>query len=100
MLLLGVGQFFLLHLIYNLLARNNLVAAVGSGIVLVIFVILAFGVNFRQSWAHLIAIYFLVGVILVTLLRWVLPADLAVLGIADLDPAIQEFVQPRPSGLG
>lgn len=99
-LLLGVGQFFLLQLIYNLLARNNMYAAVGSGLVLVIFVILAFGVHFRQSWAHLIAIYFLVAVILVSLLRWVLPADLAVLGIADLDPAIQQFVQPLTSGLG
>jgi hypothetical protein len=99
-LLLGVGQFFLLQLIYNLLSQKNLYAAVGSGIVMVIFAILAFGVNFRQSWAHLIAIYFLVGVILVSLLRWVLPADLAVLGIAELDPAIQEFVQPLTSGLG
>ena len=99
-LLLGVGQFFLLQLIYNLLARNNIYAAVGSGMVMVVFVVLAFGVNFRQSWAHLIAIYFLVGVILVSLLRWVLPADLAVLGIAELDPAIQEFVQPLTSGLG
>lgn len=99
-LLLGVGQFFLLQLIYNLLSQRNMVAAVGSGIVMVLFVILAFGVNFRQSWAHLIAIYFLVGVILVSLLRWVLPADLAVLGIAEMDPAIQQFVQPLTSGLG
>lgn len=99
-LLLGVGQIFLLQLIYNLLARNNMYAAVGSGIVMVIFVVLAFGVNFRQSWAHLIAIYFLVAIILVSLLRWVLPADLAVLGIDDLDPAIQQFVQPLTTGLG
>jgi tetratricopeptide (TPR) repeat protein len=99
-LLLGVGQFFLLQLIYNLLARDNMFAAVGSGMVMVIFVSLAFGVHFRQSWAHLIAIYFLVGIILVSLLRWVLPADLAVLGIADLDPAIRQFVQPLTSGLG
>lgn len=99
-LLLGVGQFFLLQLIYNLLARDNMYAAVGSGIVMVIFVVLAFGVNFRQSWAHLIAIYFLVGVILVSLLRWVLPADLTVLGIAELDPAVQQFIQPLTSGLG
>ena len=99
-LLLGVGQFFLLQAIYNLLAQKNLYAAMGSGIVMAIFVALAFGVNFRQSWAHLIAIYFLVAIILVSLLRWVLPADLAVLNIADLDPAIQQFVQPLASGLG
>jgi len=99
-LLLGVGQFFLLQLIYNLLARHNMYAAVGSGIVMALLVVLAFGVNFRQSWAHLLAIYFLVGIILVLLLRWVLPADLSVLGIADLDPAIQQFVQPLTSGLG
>ncbi len=99
-LLLGVGQFFLLQLIYNLLARNNLYTAVGGGIVMVILVVLAFGVNFRQSWAHLIAIYFLVGIIMVSVLRWVLPADLTVLGVAELDPAIQEFVQPLTTGLG
>lgn len=99
-LLLGVGQFFLLQLIYNLLAQNNMFAAVSSGIVMIIFVVLAFGVNFRQSWAHLMAVYFLVGIILVSVLRWVLPADLAVLGIAELDPAIQDFVQPLTSGLG
>ncbi len=99
-LLLGVGQFFLLQLIYNLLARENMFAAVGSGIVMAILVILAGGVHFRQSWAHLIAIYFLVGIVLVSLLRWVLPADLAVLGIAGLDPAVQAFVQPLTTGLG
>ncbi len=99
-LILGVGQFFLLQLIYNLLSRNNMYAAVGSGMVMVILVVLAFGVNFRQSWAHLVAIYFLVGIIMVSVLRWVLPADLSVLGIAATDPAIQQFVQPLTSGLG
>lgn len=99
-LVLGVGQLFVLQVLYNILARHNLVTAVGSGLVAVFFVILAAGVHFRQNWAHLTAIYALSAVILVLLLRWALPADLEALGLAALDPAIQEFILPLTTGLG
>jgi len=61
---------------------------------------LAFGIGWRQTWAHLITIYLLIAVILFSLLRWVLPANLEMLGVADLDPAIQQFVLPLTSGMG
>ena len=99
-LLLGVSQFFLLQLLYNILAQGNLAAAVGSGIMVAIFAGLAFGVRWRQTWAHLISIYLLIGVIVVLLLRWVLPPDLATLGMAELDPAIRDFIMPLTSSLG
>ncbi|WP_420628591.1 hypothetical protein [Candidatus Leptofilum sp.] len=99
-LLLGVGQFFLLQLLYHILAQGNLVAAVGSGIMVAIFMGLALGVAWRQTWAHLTAIYLLIGVILFSLLRWVLPPDLAMLGVENMDPAIQQFILPLTSGLG
>jgi tetratricopeptide (TPR) repeat protein len=99
-LLLGVSQFFLLQLLYNVLAQGNLYAAVGSGIMVAIFAGLAFGVGWRKTWAHIMAIYLLIGVIMVSLLRWVLPANLSMLGVADLDPAIQQVILPLTSGLG
>ena len=99
-LLLGVGQLLLLQMLYNILAQKNFAAAIGNGLVMVWFVALAFGVHFRQSWAHIIAIYSLTAIILVSLLRWVLPPDLATLGLESLDPAIQNFVQPLTTGLG
>ena len=99
-LLLGLGQLMLLQMLYNILAQKNFAAAIGNGIVMVWFVALAFGVHFRQSWAHIIAIYSLTAVILVSLLRWVLPTDLATLGLASLDPAVQDFIQPLTTGLG
>ncbi len=99
-LLLGVGQLFVLLVLYNILARHNLYTAVASGLVAVFFVLLAAGVHFRQNWAHLAAIYSLVALILGLLLRWALPADLEALGLASLDPAIQDFVMPLTTGLG
>lgn len=99
-LLLGIGQLLLLQMLYNILAQKNFAAAIGNGVVMTGFVALAVGVHFRQSWAHLIAIYSLVAIILASLLRWVLPADLAVLGLGEMDPAIQNFVLPVTTGLG
>ena len=99
-LLLGISQFFLLQLLYNILAQRNLFAAVSSGIMVVIFAGLAFGVGWRQPLAHVTAIYMLIAVILFSLLRWVLPADLVALGVANMDPAIQQFVLPLTSRLG
>jgi tetratricopeptide (TPR) repeat protein len=99
-LLLGVGQFLMLQIIYNILAQKNLYAAVGNGFVMVAFFILAVAVNFRQFWAYITAIYLLSSIILVTLLRWIIPANLATLGLENYDPAIQDFILPLTSGLG
>lgn len=99
-LLLGVSQFFLLQLLYNILAQGNLYAAAGSGLMVAIFAGLALGVAWRQTWAHLTAIYWLIGVILFSVLRWLLPANLVMQGVADMDPAIQQFILPLTSGLG
>ena len=99
-LVLGVGQLLLLQAIYNVLAQENVFAAVGNGLMMVVFVGLAIGIHYRQSWAHLTAIYLLVAVILVSLLRWIVPPDAEWLGLASLDPAIQNFVLPLTTGLG
>jgi tetratricopeptide (TPR) repeat protein len=99
-LLLGVGQFLLLQILYNILAQKNLVAAVGNGFIMVTLFILAVGIHFRQFWAYIIAIYLLSAIILAALLRWVVPADLATLGLTNYDPAIQDFILPLTTGLG
>jgi len=99
-LLLGVGQLYLLQLLYNVLSARNLYAAVGNGLMMAFFLALDIGVGLRQTWAHLVAIYALGAVVLGLLLRWVLPPDLAVLGLADMDPAIQDFILPLTTGLG
>lgn len=98
-LLLGVGQLYLLQAIYNLLAQNSLITAVGSGVMTIIFVALAVAVHYRQSWAHLASIYLLVAVLLAALLRQILPADLVVLGLAEMDEAIQNFLLPVATGI-
>lgn len=99
-LLLGVGQFLLLQIIYNVLVQKNLYAAVGNGFVMITFFILAVGVHFRQSWAHITAIYLLIAILLAAFLRWVVPADVVTLGLANYDPVIQDFLVPLATGLG
>lgn len=99
-LLLGVGQLLLLQIFYNILLQKNLYAAVGNGFVMITFFMLAVGVYFRQSWAHITAIYLLVAIILAAFLRWVVPADIVTLGLANYDPVIQDFVVPLATGLG
>lgn len=99
-LLLGLGQLLLLQGLYNILVQDNFYTAVANGLVMILFVTLAVGVHYRQSWAHITAIYSLSALILFSLLRWVLPADLAVLGLEEMDPAIQDFIMPLTTGLG
>ena len=99
-LLFGVAQLLLLQAIYSILGPKNLYTAVGNGLAMTVFVAQAVGVLFRQSWAHLSAIYSLTALILFNLLRWILPADLVALGIENMDPAIQNFIMPLTTGLG
>ena len=99
-LLLGVGQLFLLQLLYNVLSTGNLYAAVGNGLMTALFVALAIGVAFRQTWVHLMAIYASAAVVLFLLLRWVIPTDRVASQLAEFDPAIQAFLLPLTTGLG
>ncbi len=67
---------------------------------MMLFFLLAAGVYFRQFWAYVAAVYLLVAVLLAAFLRWIIPADLVTMGLANYDPAIQNFVVPLVSGLG
>ncbi|MCA9897634.1 MAG: magnesium transporter [Anaerolineales bacterium] len=99
-LVLGVSQFFLLQLLYNILAQRNMLAAAGSGIMVAILAGLALGIAWRQTMAHVLTIYLFIAIILFFLLRWILPPDWVMVAVADMDPAIQQFVLPLASGLG
>ena len=98
-LLVGMGQLFLLEGIINIIVGQNYLAAAGYALLLVIFWGLALGVYFRQSWAHISSIVALVLVLFAFLLNALIEVDLAALGLAALNSSIRDFVSPLIGGL-
>ena len=91
-LLLGLGQIYLLRAIYDVVVERNLVAAILHVFLMAIFFGLAGGVYFRRYWAHVSAIFILGAVLFVSLVTFLVPVDLTALGIASFDPAIGSFL--------
>ncbi len=98
-LLVGLGQLFLIEAIVLILVGKNYLAAGGYGVLLLIFWGLAVGVYFRQSWAHLMSIIGLLLVLFGFLLTAVVDVDFSRLGLAVLDESIQNFISPFVGGL-
>lgn len=98
-LLLGLGQIYLLRAIYDLVAERNLVTTTLYLFLMGIFFILAGGVYFRRNWAHLSAIFILSVILFVSLAIWLVPVDLTALGLERIDPAIGNFAGSVAGGL-
>lgn len=97
-LLLGVSQLYLLQGIISIITTGNLITAVLPLFLMAAFMLLAGGVYFRQSWAHLISMVLLSTILLVSLITFFFPIDLNQLGLEQLDPAIGAFVGSLASG--
>ncbi|MFQ5401390.1 MAG: hypothetical protein ACE5E7_17550 [Anaerolineae bacterium] len=99
-LLLGLGQIFLIQLLYNIIISHHLAATFWPASMMVAMFVVAFGVYFRRGWAYTSAILLLSLILLVGVFAWLLPADSSTLGMDNLDPAIGKIVHAAMSGLG
>lgn len=59
-LLLGVAQLSLILIMLNLLLRDSLLATVWHGMMLIVLLVLVVGVFFRQFWAYVASLAFLI----------------------------------------
>jgi tetratricopeptide (TPR) repeat protein len=59
-LLLGLAQLSLILIMLNLLLRESLVATVWQGLMLIVLLVLVAGVFFRQFWAYIASLIFLI----------------------------------------
>jgi len=98
-LLVGMGQLFLIEAIIHVLIGKNYWAAGGYTFLFILFWGLAAGVYFRQSWAHISSIYLLALVLLGFLLNTLVDIDYAALGLAAFDVSIRKFVGSFIGGL-
>ena len=98
-LLLGLGQIYLLHAIYDVVVERNLVAAVLHVFSMAVFFGLAGGVYFRQYWAHVSAIFILGTILFVSVVTFLVPVDLTALGLEAFDPAIGSFLGSVAGGV-
>lgn len=95
-LLAGTGQMFLIQGLYHVIVEQVLVGATISGVIMVLFFVLAVGVYLRHSWAHLGAIVATAMVLLTMLIDALFLIDLSSLEkpLQGLDPAIISFLGP------
>lgn len=97
-LLLGVGQLYLLQGIINIISTGNLITAVPSLLLTATFLLLAGGVYFRQSWAHTTSIALLATLFLITVVTFLFRDELVQLNMDSLDPAIGALVGSLANG--
>lgn len=93
-LLAGLGQLFLIQGIYAVVIERVLLGAISAGLLLALFLILAAGVYYRRSWAHLGAIGATSLFLLAALIRPLLPIDFHLLDIqlTGIDPFLANFL--------
>ncbi|HEX6387595.1 MAG TPA: hypothetical protein VF177_23245 [Anaerolineae bacterium] len=99
-LLLGLGQIYLLRFIYDVAAERNILAAALHVFLTGLFFALAGGVYFRQYWAHIGAIFILCLILFVSLVTFLVPVDLTALSLESVDPAVGSFLGSLTRGLG
>lgn len=91
-LLVGLGQLFLIEAIVNIILGPNYMVAGGYLLLLILFGGLAAGVYLRQSWAHMLSLVALLIVLTAFLLNSVIEVNYAALGLSALDASIKTFV--------
>ncbi len=93
-LLAGLGQLFLIQGLYSMIIERTLYGAVVAGLLMLLFLGLAAGVYYRQTWAHLGAIVATALVLLAALLNALLPLDFTVLDtqLTGIDPSIANIL--------
>lgn len=84
-LLAGIGQIFMLKVIFLIIVERRTVPAIVNGIFIIIFFVLAAGVNFRQPWA-LYGSYVVLGALLLfSFMTMFTPLDLSQVGAIQIN---------------
>lgn len=99
-LLLGLGQLYLIQAIFDVVVERNLLLAVFDAILMGLFFALAIGAYFRQVWAYWAGTLMFALVLVGGLLRLLVPFDLTPLNLGRWDQAITEVSEGLAGGLG
>lgn len=99
-LLAGLGQFFLIQALYAMIIERVLYGAILAGVWMVAFLILAVGVYYRQTWAHIGTIFACGLLLLLGVINVLLPLDFSTLEVqlTGIDPSIANFIGPFAQG--
>lgn len=87
-ILVAIGQLFLLKAIFYIIVEKSALPVFTNGIFIVLFLVLAAGIYFRQLWAYYLSLIALSALFLLTLATFLSPLDLSSLGVMQLDQAI------------
>ncbi|MEJ2746729.1 MAG: hypothetical protein P8183_02250 [Anaerolineae bacterium] len=98
-LLVGLGQLFLIEAIINVVVGHNYPVAIGYLSLLVVLWGLAAGVYMRQAWAFYSSLIVLLLVLTGFLVNSVVDIDFSALGLAAFDSSIRQFVSSFFRGL-
>ncbi len=97
--LTGIAQLYLVQALYDVIVRQSVLAAVLPICLMVLFLILAAGVYFRQFWAYAGALACLSIILFVNILGFFIPATLAPAALLSVGPMLDEVVNPVLGGL-
>jgi hypothetical protein len=99
-LVLGLGQIFLIQSFYDIVIQMDLLRAILSVSLMLICFVLAAAIYYRQLWGHLLTMGVMVGIIFFHLIAFFVPFSLAGIPLQGIDPAISSFVGNLFSGFG
>lgn len=99
-LLLSLGQLYLIQVIFDVVVERNVLLAAFDTILMGIFFVLAIGAYFRQVWAYPAGTLMFALVLIGGLLRLLAPFDLTPLNLGVWDQAITEVSKGLVDGLG
>lgn len=98
-LLVAIAQLYLIQAIYDVIARQNLLAAALPICLMALFLIFTAGVYFRQFWGYVGAIAALSIILFINIIGLLLPAELKPEALLPIAPMIDEVVNPIVRGL-
>lgn len=98
-MLVGLGQLFLIEAIINVVMGPNYPVAIGYLFLMIVLWGLAAGVYMRQSWAYLISLIVLLLILTGFLVNSVIDIDFSALGLDAFDSSIRQFVSSFFRGL-
>lgn len=99
-LLFAMSQLYLIQAIYDVVVERNLITALLDGLLMIVFLIIAVGAYWRQVWSYMAATLMFILVIVGSLLRFLVPINLAPLNLAIWDEVFTNVATPLVSGLG
>jgi tetratricopeptide (TPR) repeat protein len=99
-LVLGLGQIFLIQAFYDIVIQMELLRAILSVSLMLICFVLAAAIYYRQLWGHLLTMALMVGIIFFHLIAFFVPFSLAGIPLQGIDPAISSFVGSLFGGFG